>query len=108
MKNCIGCSKEIEEYKTHCGNTECYKKYMDDKKKTWNDPWINFPIGMGGFFGMMFLWVVLTPQNLPDDIIPILAVIMMIMSFGSAFGSIVLVHNHRQKKKNLPFWGLNE
>lgn len=102
MSKCIVCGLEKEDAKRDCGR-HTYQEYKKVKSLVWNDPWPYFPISFIGF------WVVLYPLSFLVSPIPstdgilIIIISAMIPSLASCY-----LHYIRQKRKDLPFWGLTD
>lgn len=96
-KRCIVCGAIREDAKRDCGK-HTYEEYKKVKSKIWNDPCLYNPL------------IILCPILLLIGFSLILseAIMVVTLSISIPLLTTILLHNYRQKRKDLPFWGLTD
>lgn len=105
LERCILCGAEKDEGMRDCGK-HTYEEYQKAKNKMWNDPWPYFPIGFGGFWIMTYVVSILFLQDWSLEKVGQNISWLLVICFGVPVICCFILHNYRQKKKGLPFWGL--
>jgi hypothetical protein len=104
---CLVCGRMREEGKFTCDRNHTYAEYKTIKSKVWNDPWPYFPIGFGGFWIMTYV-ISAFLQSWSLDKVGQNLYWLLTICLGVPIIFCFILHDYRQKKKGLPFWGLNE
>lgn len=107
MPKCIICGSEKENGKRDCGK-HTYEEYKKTKSLVWNDPWPYFGIYFGGFVATLLGIASLVPVDWNEDQVMVFLPILIGISLCLPTTIGITLHYFRQKRKELPFWGLTD